>query len=245
MSDVRPDSVPAEVPPGPAGPPRREQAEQVLVELLRLMDWPARLELKDQADGGISVALFPQGDYPGLQEGKRSHLMDSLQFLANKMLNKVGVERRWISIGVGQHPEPRGDPARSRAAPAPQATPGPASTAPPRLPEASRPVPVRAPRPSAPPPEEALKDLPVDPRLLELGASLAEKSARLGRYYAVTPMKPEERVALLKGSEGIAGVKVHVEGEGRNRRLVFTPEKPAPMPKRSFLPQDDVEEPED
>jgi hypothetical protein len=37
-------------------------------------------------------------------------------------------------------------------------------------------------------------------------------------------------------------VRVACEGEGRNRRVVFTPEKPAPLPKRSMLPDDDEED---
>jgi hypothetical protein len=34
-------------------------------------------------------------------------------------------------------------------------------------------------------------------------------------------------------------VKVTAQGEGRNRRVVFTPEKPAPMPKKSAHVYDD------
>ena len=77
--------------------------------------------------------------------------------------------------------------------------------------------------------------------MTRLGQALAQKSATLGRFYAVAPMKVEDRARMLKAAGAVAGVRVFVEGEGRNRRLVFAPDKPAPMPKRSALPQDDDE----
>ena len=40
----------------------------------------------------------------------------------------------------------------------------------------------------------------------------------------------------------MAGVSVRLEGEGRNRRVVFHPEKPAPMPKRTHPNFDDDED---
>ena len=73
-----------------------------------------------------------------------------------------------------------------------------------------------------------------DPAVEALGRALAEKSARCGRFYAVAPMKPEDRARLLKGARGVAGASLKVEGEGRNRRIVFVPDKPAPMPKRAM-----------
>jgi predicted RNA-binding protein Jag len=72
--------------------------------------------------------------------------------------------------------------------------------------------------------------------------SLAEKSARLGRFYALMPMAAEDRARVLKAAAGVAGVRVHTEGEGRHRRVVFSPEKPAPLPRRSALPDWDEEE---
>ena len=49
------------------------------------------------------------------------------------------------------------------------------------------------------------------------------------------------KARMLQAARSVPGVRVFVEGEGRNRRLVFAPVKPAPMPKRSALPQDDDE----
>jgi hypothetical protein len=72
--------------------------------------------------------------------------------------------------------------------------------------------------------------------------ALAQKSAQLGRIYALAGMKAEQRAQVLKAAEGVAGLKVRVEGEGRSRRVVLHPEKVSPMPKRSLPGLDDEEE---
>ena len=55
-------------------------------------------------------------------------------------------------------------------------------------------------------------------------------------------MKQEDRARVLKSVEGVSGLAVRGEGEGRNRRVVFTPDKPAPMPKRNHPNFDDDED---
>jgi hypothetical protein len=50
------------------------------------------------------------------------------------------------------------------------------------------------------------------------------------------------RARVLKAVGDVPGLKVSCEGEGRNRRVVFTPDKLAPLPKRSMLPADDDED---
>jgi hypothetical protein len=52
-------------------------------------------------------------------------------------------------------------------------------------------------------------------------------------------MKLDDRARVLKAVEGVEGVAVTGEGEGRCRRVVFTPAKPAPLPRRLLLPDDD------
>jgi predicted RNA-binding protein Jag len=225
---------------------KKEQAEQALVEILKLMELPARLEVKDGSDGGISVAIFLETEVPGIQAGRRSHLVDALQFLVNKIVNRPNTERRWISIGVGGHPEPR---AQKPAAPAP------APAAKPAAPPAQRPQskPQQAQRPNgqqsssprpvaAAEPDEATLQVSPDPAIAQLAQALAEKSARLGRFYAVASMNAENRARLLSGATGVAGVKVRAEGEGRSRRVVFAPDKPTPMPNQKMPNFDDEEE---
>ena len=55
-------------------------------------------------------------------------------------------------------------------------------------------------------------------------------------------MKLADRARVLKAVGGVAGVAVAGEGEGRCRRVVFTPDKPAPLPRRMLLPDDDEDD---
>ncbi|NRD56243.1 hypothetical protein [Corallococcus exiguus] len=248
----------------------RPRVEKLLTDILGLMGFPARLDLQDATDGSLSVALhFESGAPPGVEPGKRSQVLDSLQFLLNKMLHRPGVERRWVMLGAGAHPEPR--PRRDAAAaqqpaaaaapvtsvaqvaaatpaqqPARAAAPAPAAQPQQRNARGGQPAQqaakqVQAPAKSAEADERTLQ-VEEDPVFREAVRKLAEKSASLGRFYAFAAMKTEDRARVLKAVEGVGGVKVAAEGEGRNRRVVFTPAKPAPMPKRSLLPDDDEDD---
>ncbi|WP_245919826.1 hypothetical protein [Melittangium boletus] len=90
--------------------------------------------------------------------------------------------------------------------------------------------------------DERTLDVVEEPSLREAARVLAEKSASLGRTYALVTMKSEDRARVLKAVGEVPGLKVSCEGEGRNRRVVFTPDKLAPLPKRSMLPADDDED---
>ncbi|XXF78167.1 hypothetical protein P2318_34765 [Myxococcaceae bacterium GXIMD 01537] len=230
--------------PAPAGAEFRARVERLLTDILGLMGFPARLDFKDAADGSLSVALhFEAGPPPGAEPGKRSQVVDSLQFLLNKMLHRPGVERRWVLLGAGVHPEPRAAKKEPAVAAPQQAAPAPA----PKPAAAARPAPAAKPAPAPAPvkrgePDERALEVAEDAELREAARRMAEKSARLGRFYALAAMKPEDRARVLKAVDGVAGVRVSGEGEGRNRRVVFTPDKPAPLPKRSLLPADDEED---
>ncbi|MBZ4419063.1 hypothetical protein [Myxococcus sp. RHSTA-1-4] len=245
---------------GAASAEFRARVEKLLGDILGLMGFPARLDMQDAADGSLSVALhFEAGPPPGVENGRRSQVVDSLQFLLNKMMHRPGVERRWVVLGAGVHPEPRQrrEPQAAQAqaaAPAPAGAVAQAAAAPRPAPQAAAQAPAKAnPRAAQAP---AAKPAPVarvdadersvtveeDAALREAARRLAEKSGGLGRFYALAAMKLEDRARVLKAVEGVAGVKVTAEGEGRNRRVVFTPEKPAPLPKRSLLPDDDEDD---
>src|SRR5438132_1092745 len=95
------------------------------------MEYPARLDFKDAEDGSLAVAMHFTGETPqGIAAGKKSYLVDSLQFLLNKCINRPNTERRWVSLGVGGFPEPRANkpqgpaPVAAAAAPAPAASNG-------------------------------------------------------------------------------------------------------------------------
>jgi predicted RNA-binding protein Jag len=218
---------------------RRAQAVAVLEQLLRGMDVPATLDTKELPDGSISIAVTPTVDLAGVVAGRRSPLGDALQYLVNKLVNKPGQDRRWVAIGLGGHPEPRGQRAARPVAPAPASvTNGAAPSA-----AAARPSP--APRPVAPArssdaDERTLvtdEDAPFD----AAARALAERSASSGRIYAVVTLGSPERGRLLKASDGVEGVTARAEGEGRLRRVVLTPDKVVPMP-RQRLPVDDLPE---
>lgn len=248
--------------PSPAGD-THVRAQKLLTDILGLMGFPARLEFQDASDGSLAVALhFEGGLPPGVENGKRSQVVDSLQFLLNKMLHRPGVERRWVLLGAGVFPEPRPrkepqppapaaqasaapaprPPAPARApapAPAPAAAPPRASGRPPAPAQAAAPAPQQARRTEA---DERTVEVSEDAALKEAARKLAEKSASMGRFYALAGMKLEDRARVLKAVEGVAGVAVTGEGEGRCRRVVFTPEKPAPLPKKLLLPDDDEDD---
>jgi predicted RNA-binding protein Jag len=238
MSEVDIGAGKAPEPQSPSAPDngKREQAVRVLSEILQKMDIPAELDVKDGPDGGISIGIKLQGEPPGSQPGRRSHVTDALQFLANKIVNRPGTERRWISLGIGGHPEPRPKVERGKKpapAPTPQSSARPAS-AKPTIKNG-----IDAGGEPTPDVEDTAPDVTPDPALAQAIRELAQRSSRLGRFYAIAAMSKEDRARTLEAAKGIPGVKVTAQGEGRNRRLVFTPEKPAPLPKKTAQLYDD------
>jgi predicted RNA-binding protein Jag len=258
VTEQAPSQTAAPTPPGDT----RVRAQKLLTDILGLMGFPARLEFQDASDGSLAVALhFEAGLPPGVENGKRSQVVDSLQFLLNKMLHRPGVERRWVLLGAGVFPEPRPRKEPQALAPAGQAN-GAAAPRPPAPARAPAPAPApaapakasarpQAPAPAAMPPQPQARRAEADERTVEVSEDaalkeaarkLAGKSASLGRFYALAGMKLEDRARVLKAVEGVAGVAVTGEGEGRCRRVVFTPEKPAPLPKKMLLPDDDEDD---
>lgn len=248
---------------------KQQQVEKLLGDILTLMQFPARLDFKDAADGSLAVAMHFTGEVPaGITAGKKSYLVDSLQFLLNKCINRPNSERRWVTLGVGGFPEPRGArPAGQVAAPsapAPASAPAAPSASPTAAVAARASAPVAAAgRPARPPPpaktenrngpqrsarpaevDESKLEVAADPVLSALGKALAQKSAKLGRVYAVAMMSTEDRARLLQAANEVPGLKAKVEGESHFRRLAFMPEKPTAMPKRHAMAvyPDDEEE---
>jgi predicted RNA-binding protein Jag len=217
---------------------KRDKALQVIGEILKHMDLPAVLDAKISADGGISVSLELVGEPPGATPGRRTHVTDALQFLANKIVNRPGTERRWISLGIGGHPEPKQRQERKRP---PASTPVSPPTAPSPVARkvaggnGTTVAPIRR------EPEDLELQIPEDVQLTQAARELAHRSNVLGRFYAITGMSREDRARVLQALRGTPGIKVAVEGEGRQRRVVYVPEKPAPLPKRTLPAVDDEE----
>lgn len=245
---VAPIAAPAPV--TPASPERKTQVEALVRGILQHMDYPARMDMKDMPDGGIGIALHFDGDLPGIVPSKpRSWLVDCIQFLVNKAINRPNVEKRWVSLGVNAFPEPRAEkPPREAKEPAPAAPPAPQAKAPPKgekappkkdAPREER----RDERPRRTEPDEKSLEVKADPALTKLFTSLAEKSARTGRLYAVMSLSAEDRARALQAAAGVKGVSVRTEGEGHWRRVTFTPDKVTPMPsKKQVMPDYDDEE---
>jgi len=233
MSDRDPRSVESAPPASAtAAPDKREWAVRVVDEILQHMGVKPRLDLKDGTDGGISIAVQLDSEVPGVQTGKRSHVLDALQFLANKIVNRPGSDRRWISIGIGGHPElrlrePRRAPDNPSAVAATNPAPG---RSPPRVAN-GRPASAAT---KAPEDDESLIQPSEDAELAAAARSIAEKASSLGRFFAIVGMKREDRARALRSVEGMRGVRVSAEGVGRNRRVVFKPDKPAPVAKGSL-----------
>ena len=237
---------------------KQQQVEKLLGDILTLMQFPARLDFKAAADGSLAVAMHFVGEVPqGITAGKKSFLVDSLQFLLNKCINRPNAERRWVTLGVGGFPEPRGtrppapaaSPAPANAPTAPSAPTAPRAAGPNRPARPPAPVRVEGNRPPqrpARPPEvdESKLEVTADPLLAALGKAFAEKSAKLGRVYAVAMMSTEDRARLLQAAKPVPGMTARVEGESHFRRLAFVPDKPTAMPKRHAMAvyPDDEEE---
>jgi hypothetical protein len=227
---------------------KQQQVEKLLGDILTLMQFPARLDFKDAPDGSLAVAMHFVGELPqGITAGKKSYLVDSLQFLLNKCINRPNTERRWVTLGVGGFPEPRGNRPAAPSAPGSNgalAAPVPASSRPAR-PLRAEGVAKPGQRPARPAEvDESKLEVTADPLMTALGKAFAEKAAKLGRVYAVAMMSIEDRARLLQGAKPIAGMTARVEGESHFRRLAFVPEKPTAMPKRHAMAvyPDDEEE---
>ncbi|MCA2978722.1 MAG: hypothetical protein INH37_10585, partial [Myxococcaceae bacterium] len=137
-----PGGAPVPAPVAPASAERKAQVEALVDGILKRMDYPARLELKDMADGGIGVAVhFGAEALPGISPGKRTWLLDCLQFIVNKATNRPTVERRWVSLGANGFSEPRTQ--------KPERDPAPVKAPPPPLKTAAPPPPVGAGRSAA------------------------------------------------------------------------------------------------
>lgn len=236
---------------------KRPQVETLLGDVFKLMEYPARLEFKDLADGSLGVAVHFDGELPGVAPGKRSALVDSVQFWLNKVVNRPNVPRRWVNLGVGDFPPPRqqgGQP----APPPPSAPPAAAAAPPTAQPKGKPPEKPQAPRgnakPShAPAPQEPRRGRESDersltpekdPTLSALGTLLAEKAAKHGRLYGVMLLKPDARALLLQAAAAVKGVSARAEGEGHWRRVVFTPEKLVPLSRKQVMPDYDDDEEE-
>jgi predicted RNA-binding protein Jag len=267
---IPPSAVPATV----VAVDLRAKVTELLSSIFSLMKYPATLEFKDMPDGALGVAVNFEGELPGITPGKRSYLVDCIQFLVNKAINRPNVPRRWVNLGINAFPEPRvpgqplQKPEKDLSATAPRGTP--AVAKPPKeqapkdsAPRGGKPAPAAAPaeksgkhdkvaREPQPPrgnqrggPDEKSMEVSPNPTFTAAGELLAKKAVQHGRIYAVMMLPPDDRARVLQAAAPITGLSTKAEGEGHWRRVTFTPEKVTPILKRQIMPDYDDEEDDD
>lgn len=202
----------------------REVATSFLRTVFKLMDYPAQLDFKDMEDGALGVSLHFDSEPPGIRAGKRTHLVDCIQFILNKAVNRPSVPRRWINLDVDRFPELK----------SPKNGVRPASVA--SAPESATP----RTKASPPSPLATQEDVVVteDPNWTKVSIALAQKVVALNAPIAVMMHGAEDPARAMKAIQGIAGVRVDAEGAGAWRRLVFRPTAAPSRPK----PVDDDED---
>lgn len=241
---------------------KRPQVEELLTEVFKLMEYPAKLEFKDMPDGSLGVAVHFSGELPGITPGKRSYLLDCVQFWLNKVVNRPNTPRRWVNLGVDAFPEPRvaGAPVMSREVGQPEKSEKPEKPAAPAAQQKpqqqqqknGQQQQQKKPEAAAQPAPQRKKDADertltpaANPAMSAVGKQLAEKSAKHGRLYGVMLLTPDARSLMLKAADDVKGVKGKAEGEGHWRRLVMVPDKLTVISKKQVMPDyDDDEEDE-
>jgi hypothetical protein len=244
---------------------KRPQVETLLGDVFKLMEYPAKLDFKDMPDGSLGVAVHfdgAGGELPGITPGKRSYLVDCVQFWLNKVVNRPNVPRRWVNLGVNAFPEPRVNgqppageekaersekPEKSEKAEKAEKGDKVQAAQPKKDAQAKKPDEKKRderPRRDGQVDERTLKPTP-DPKFTAVGKALAEKSAKLGRVYAVMGLTAEQRALLLQAADEVKGQKAKAEGEGHWRRLTFVPDKLTPISKKQVMPDYDDEGDED
>ncbi len=202
----------------------RPAAEAFLTEILKLMNYRVQMDFKDLSDGALGVALHFEGEPPGIRAGKRTHLVDCIQFILNKAVNRPAIPRRWVNLGIDGFPHPK--PEKAAVSPTPSATPEM-----PRRNGSGLPRPPRT-------PVEATDEIPEDPRWTAVARSLAEKSLRHGIALGLLMVRPEDRQRISNACAEAKGVRVVIEGDSQWSRVAIRPDKPA-APKRSISDDDD------
>lgn len=215
---------------------KRAQVEAHLSQLFALMDYPATLQFQDMPDGSLGVAVHFGGELPGIALGKRSHLLDCVQFWLNKVVNRPNSPRRWVNLGLNAFPSPR-----SAAASAPPAATAPQPSAPKTAPPKKPDTKLKAAPQAELSDERSVKPAP-NPALAALGKTLAEKAVKHGRLYGILSMNAEQRAVLLQAAQSVPQLNVQAEGEGHWRRVAFRPDKVTPLAKKHVMPDFDDED---
>lgn len=89
-------------PNSPSTADRSAKSKEILGEILRLMGVEAKLEAKEEGDHiAIAVTASKEGEEMGLRAGHRTQVLDALQVVLNRALNRQNEPRRFVSVDVG------------------------------------------------------------------------------------------------------------------------------------------------
>jgi len=168
------------------------------------------LAFEEWEDGHVAIALEGIAEDSPLKAGpKRSPMLNSLQFLLNKLLKREELPFGKVFLGVNGFPK----------RPSPAVSAREAWVGPPKVVHA----------PALHNGKASVENMP---QLSQLASTLAEKSVCCGRTYAVLFLNKAQQACMLQAASGVEGLRLRTEGEAHWRRLVFEPNKPSPMPQK-------------
>ncbi len=75
--------------------PTAETAKKILEDILGLLETPATVELREEAE---RILLNIRGDGSGLLIGRKGQTLDALEYLVNKIVHKEGEETKRIVV---------------------------------------------------------------------------------------------------------------------------------------------------
>ncbi len=90
---------------GAAAPPEKLlRAQELTTALLGHLGIAAEVEVRDSAEA-IGVRLEVKQGAELLQVGPRGQVLEAIQYLVNKMVNRELEGRKWVAVEVGSFPE--------------------------------------------------------------------------------------------------------------------------------------------
>jgi spoIIIJ-associated protein len=81
---------------------RTARAKEVLAEILRLMGVEATVETKEDGENiAMAISVMKGGDEVGLREAQRSPVLEALQVVVNRAVNRANEPRRFVNLDIG------------------------------------------------------------------------------------------------------------------------------------------------
>lgn len=152
-----------------ASPEKLLRTREVVTELCRRIGAEVAVEVRDSAEG-IACSLQVRSGGEVFQMAPRGQVLEALQYLANRIVNRDSDQRKWIVLDIG-----------------------------------------------------TLREVKVDPAMVEMSRRLGEAARRIGKPLTVVPIQARDRRVIHQTLSEMEGVRTHSEGEGILRRLIVEP----------------------